>query len=198
MSYSLCLLFRVFAAQTEQPFIQMISLLVPPHLPGKPGFQETPASHLGPTCSCVSCVSHLWDESALTCSRLLAGSQRAPARARVDGVKWLRLNPRIDAAQRLLGRWILPLSIQPKRASDSPNGAVRVHMSLNNSSINIQCFHYHHEDGPPLASCEDAGKAAPTARYAPFRPGKAHFSHLEFRPSEDAACLIHESKTERP
>lgn len=131
--------------------------------------------------------------------RLLAGSPCT--RARAGGGK------RLESPYRCRGtspgpqrrRRILPLSIQPKRASTSTNRAVRVHMSLNNSSINIQCFHYHQRRrGPPPASWEDAGEAAPAARSGPLQPGKCNFffSHLWFRPSEDAACLIHESKTE--
>lgn len=128
--------------------------------------------------------------------RLLAGSQRAPARARVDGVKRLRLNPRVDAVQRLLGRWILALSIQPKRASDSPNGAVHVHVSLNNSSINIQCFHYHQPRRAPTRVLRGRRQSCSNSTLRTVPAGKSAFFHLQFRPSEDAACLIHESKTD--
>lgn len=75
--------------------------------------------------------------------RLLAGSPRT--RARTGGGKRLESQYRCSRTSPGPQRrcWILPLSIQPKRASASTNGAVRVHVSLNNSSINIQCFHYH-------------------------------------------------------
>lgn len=130
---------------------------------------------------------------------LLAGS--LCTRARAGGGK------RLESPYRCRGtspgpqrrRRVLPLSIQPKRASASTNGAVRVHMSLNNSSINIQCFHYHQRRrGPRPRPGRTPARLLQKHVLDRSSQENAFFFHLWFRPSEDAACLIHESKTEAP